>query len=71
MNEAFIREELYMPFRSTKLGGHGIGAFQLRELIRTAGREREIISEKGFGTEMRIILPLALEREPAAPFVQS
>jgi hypothetical protein len=54
-----------------KSGGYGIGAFQTRELIRTAGGELEVISEKGFGTAMRIILPLALEREPAASSVRS
>jgi len=71
MNEAFIRDELFMPFRSTKSGGYGIGAFQTRELIRSAGGELEVISEKGVGTTMRVILPMALEREPAASLVQS
>jgi putative PEP-CTERM system histidine kinase len=71
MDEAFIRNELFLPFRSTKSGGYGIGAFQTRELIRMAGGELEVISEKGFGTTMRIILPLAPEREPAEAFVQT
>lgn len=66
MDDAFIRDELFLPFRSTKSGGYGIGAFQTRELIRMAGGDLEVISEKGFGTTMRIILPLAPEREPAA-----
>jgi putative PEP-CTERM system histidine kinase len=66
MDEAFIRNELFMPFRSTKSGGYGIGAFQTRELIRMAGGDLEVISEKGFGTTMRIILPLVPQREPAA-----
>jgi putative PEP-CTERM system histidine kinase len=65
MDEAFIRDQLFLPFRSTKSGGYGIGAFQTRELIRMAGGELEVISEKGFGTTMRIILPLAPERESA------
>jgi putative PEP-CTERM system histidine kinase len=67
MDEAFIRDELFMPFRSTKSGGYGIGAFQTRELIRMAGGDLEVISEKGFGTTMRIILPLVLERETVVP----
>jgi len=66
MDDAFIRDELFLPFRSTKSGGYGIGAFQTRELIRMAGGDLVVISEKGFGTTMRIILPLVPEREPAA-----
>ena len=65
MDDAFVRDELFLPFRSTKSGGYGIGAFQTRELIRMAGGDLEVISEKGFGTTMRIILPLVSEREPA------
>jgi putative PEP-CTERM system histidine kinase len=65
MDDAFIRNELFMPFRSTKSGGYGIGAFQTRELIRMAGGDLEVISGKGFGTTMRIILPLVAERASA------
>jgi putative PEP-CTERM system histidine kinase len=66
MDAAFVRDELFQPFRSTKSGGYGIGAFQTRELIRTAGGNLEVISEKGAGTTMRILLPLVTERESAA-----
>jgi signal transduction histidine kinase len=65
MDDAFIRDELFLPFRSTKAGGYGIGAFQTRELIRMVGGDLEVISGKGFGTTMRIVLPLVAEREPA------
>jgi putative PEP-CTERM system histidine kinase len=65
MDDAFVRDELFLPFRSTKSGGYGIGAFQTRELIRMADGDVEVISEKGFGTTMRIILPLVPHREPA------
>jgi putative PEP-CTERM system histidine kinase len=65
MDPAFIRDELFRPFRSTKSGGYGIGAFQTRELIRAAGGDVEVISEKGAGTTMRILLPLVLEKELA------
>jgi len=66
MDPAFIRDDLFLPFRSTKSGGYGIGAFQTRELIRAAGGDLEVISEKGVGTTMRVLLPLILEKEPAA-----
>jgi putative PEP-CTERM system histidine kinase len=64
MDGAFIRDQLFTPFRSTKSDGYGIGAFQTRELIRMAGGDLEVISERGIGTTMRIILPLAPERGP-------
>ncbi len=67
MDEAFIRNELFLPFRSTKAGGYGIGAFQTRELIRMAGGDLEVVSRPGTGTTMRIILPLVENRETAAP----
>ncbi|HUC72163.1 MAG TPA: XrtA/PEP-CTERM system histidine kinase PrsK [Stellaceae bacterium] len=67
MDEAFIRNELFVPFRSTKSGGYGIGAFQTRELIRMAGGDLEVVSRPGAGTTMRIILPLVENFEPAAP----
>jgi putative PEP-CTERM system histidine kinase len=66
MDDAFIRDELFLPFRSTKSSGYGIGAFQTRELIRMSGGDLEVISERGAGTTMRILLPLIPEREPAA-----
>jgi putative PEP-CTERM system histidine kinase len=65
MDEAFIRDELFLPFRSTKSGGYGIGAFQTRELVRMAGGEIEVLSRPGAGTTMRIVLPLAGARETA------
>jgi putative PEP-CTERM system histidine kinase len=67
MDDTFVRDELFLPFRSTKAGGYGIGAFQTRELIRMSGGDLEVISEQGAGTTMRILLPLISEREPAAP----
>ncbi len=65
MNETFIRDELFLPFRSTKSGGYGIGAFQTRELIRMAGGDIEVISKPGAGTTMRIALPVVLDHETA------
>jgi len=64
MDEAFIRDELFLPFRSTKSGGYGIGAFQTRELIRGVGGDLEVVSEIGAGTTMRILLPASPETAP-------
>ncbi len=61
MDVAFIHEQLFRPFRSTKSDGYGIGAYQTREWVRAAGGELGVISAPGVGTTMRIVLPLAKE----------
>lgn len=58
MDEDFIREEFMRPFRSTKPGGMGIGGYQIREMLRLAGGELEVISAKGVGTVMRCTFPI-------------
>ncbi len=60
MDLGFIRNELFRPFRSTKRGGMGIGAFQCRTYARELGGEVEAISSAGVGTTMRVTLPLLL-----------
>ncbi len=57
MAPEFVRDELFRPLRSTKSGGHGIGAYQARELLRDAGGDLLVISQPGAGTTMRVILP--------------
>jgi putative PEP-CTERM system histidine kinase len=59
MDAVFVRERLFMPRHSTKEGGHGIGAYQARELIRRAGGDLKVASEPGKGTTVQIVLPLA------------
>ncbi len=59
MSAEFVRNELFSPFKTNKHGGSGIGAFQARELITSAGGELLVISQKGSGTTMRVIFPLA------------
>jgi signal transduction histidine kinase len=68
MDDEFIRNELFRPFRSTKSGGLGIGVYQTREMLRMAGGELEVISEKGTGTIMRMTFPMhvAAELTPSA-----
>ena len=57
MEAHFIEEELFKPFRSTKSGGFGIGAYQCRVLARELGGELEAVSAPGAGTTMRLSLP--------------
>jgi signal transduction histidine kinase len=64
MDSTFIRKELFAPLRSTRSHGHGIGAFQARELVRSAGGDLEVISAVGEGTIMRIVMPTPPSIEP-------
>ena len=58
MTPEFIRDELFRPFATTKGGGHGIGAYQARELLREAGGDLLVLSRKPGGTTMRLLLPV-------------
>lgn len=60
MSAAFIRNQLFKPFRSTKSGGFGIGAYEAREIARAAGGRLEVASREGEGTVFTIHLPLAM-----------
>ena len=66
MDEEFVRNELFRPFRSTKSSGLGIGAYQAREMVRMSGGDLEVISGRGAGTTMRITLPAELRHRSAA-----
>ncbi len=57
MAPEFVRDDLFRPLRTTKGDGHGIGAYQARELVRDAGGDLLVISRPGAGTTMRVILP--------------
>src|SRR5262249_43927196 len=57
MAPEFIRDELFRPFATTKDSGHGIGAYQARELLREAGGDLLVISRETGGTTMRLLLP--------------
>lgn len=57
MDADFVRDELFKPFRSSKGGGYGIGAFESREYVREQGGQLEVQSEPGVGTTVTIRLP--------------
>lgn len=59
MSPEFVRRELFSPFRSSKPGGFGIGAFEARELVRAMGGTLEVESRQNVGTTFRLVLPLA------------
>ena len=63
MTPEFVRARLFRPFDSTKGSkGMGIGAFQVREYVRSLGGEVEVQSSPGSGTRFDIILPLFDDR---------
>lgn len=67
MDETFVREELFKPFRTTKETGYGIGAYESRQIVRHFGGRLEVESAPGRGTIMTVRLPLEAETQAAAP----
>jgi putative PEP-CTERM system histidine kinase len=69
MDAGFVRDQLFQPFRSTKSGGYGIGAYESRQIIGEMGGRLDVISRPGEGTTMRVILPIQSQppqsREPS------
>jgi putative PEP-CTERM system histidine kinase len=59
MTAEFIRDALFAPFTTRTQGGSGLGAFQARELVRSAGGDLTVQSRLGQGTTMRLSWPLA------------
>ncbi|MBT5047934.1 MAG: PEP-CTERM system histidine kinase PrsK [Rhodospirillaceae bacterium] len=57
MDEEFIRNELFRPFRTTKEGGFGIGVYESREFVRELGGRMEVVSARDQGTTIRVSLP--------------
>ena len=71
MSSEFIRDELFLPFRTKRVGGSGIGAFQARELINEAGGKLLVESERGTGTTMRILFSRADEVKSSSDVPQA
>lgn len=67
MTAAFIRDSLFQPFVSTKsTRGMGIGAYQVRDFVDSAGGEVVVDSTLGKGTRFVMILPLAADSGASA-----
>lgn len=62
MDTTFVRDKLFAPFVSTKgIQGMGIGAYQIRETVRSIGAEVSIDSQPGVGTTFSIEFPRTIE----------
>jgi putative PEP-CTERM system histidine kinase len=66
MSAAFVRDELFRPFVSTKPTGFGIGAFEARQLIAAMGGALSVTTREDEGTCFCIRLPAAPAMENAA-----
>lgn len=60
MSTEFVRDRLFRPFDTTKgAKGMGIGAYQIRETLRSAGGEVYVRSQPGRGTTLELVLPVS------------
>ena len=55
---AFLKNQLFKPFQTTKNKGIGIGMFQSKMIVEAHGGRIEVDSKEGEGTTFRILLPL-------------
>ena len=63
MDDAFVRERLFKPFDSTKgTQGVGIGAYQIKETVQSAGGRLRVRSKPGSGTELIFLMKVAPEK---------
>lgn len=59
MSPAFLRDQLFKPFVSSKPGGFGLGAFEARQLAEAMGATLTVTSREGEGTRFCVTLPVA------------
>jgi signal transduction histidine kinase len=62
MSESFVRESLFVPFRTTKSQGLGVGLFQVKTVIDSVGGKITVDSREGVGTTFTVDLPSADHR---------
>lgn len=57
MNEYFLKNHLFRPFRTTKDGGLGIGLYQCSQIVESHGGRIDVTSQVGKGTTFTVYLP--------------
>lgn len=57
MNEYFLKNHLFRPFRTTKDGGLGIGLYQCSQIVESHGGNIDVTSRVGKGTTFTVYLP--------------
>lgn len=58
MAEEFLRHQLFLPFRTTKNKGLGIGLYQCKQIVNAHGGRIEVNSKEGQGSVFTVHLPL-------------
>jgi putative PEP-CTERM system histidine kinase len=66
MSTEYIRKSLFVPFRSTKKGGWGIGLYQAKQIIEAHGGRIDVESQEGRGTTFTVAFP-AIQTVSLAP----
>ncbi|MBU5613514.1 XrtA/PEP-CTERM system histidine kinase PrsK [Geomonas azotofigens] len=70
MSPRFIRNDLFVPFRSSKRTGLGIGLYQSRQIVTAHGGSIDVSSVEGEGTVFTVHLPVAAE-EPSGGVIEA
>ena len=61
MDDNFIKNQLFKPFKTTKGSkGMGIGVYEAREIILAIGGKIEVFSEVSVGTRFKLTIPAAV-----------
>ena len=68
MSPAFLNQQLFKPFSSTKPAGFGIGSFEARTIITEMRGRIEVESHQGKGSRFMIILPMANSQFGSHPY---
>ncbi len=58
MNEYFLKNHLFRPFRTTKDGGLGIGLYQCSQIVESHGGRIDVQSQVGKGTIFTVYFPV-------------
>jgi len=58
MSPRFVKNELFVPFRTSKLTGLGIGLYQSRQIVAAHGGRIDVSSVEGEGTVFTVWFPL-------------
>lgn len=68
MTEAFMANQLFKPFESTKIGGFGIGAYEARTLAQSMDGGLRVDSRVGKGSCFTLLLPAAIDSSNDSAF---